>query len=113
MAKIIKIPSAYVLDTKVVGVSKENTDGTLRQDIIKAEVEEDDLLQLELEPSNEFDPNAIKVLSNIGNQIGYLSKDISERMRFAIENETDIRVKVSWVNGSKMIGVGLRIEMVN
>jgi len=113
MVKIIKIPSAYVLDTKVVGVSKENADGTQRQDIIKAEVEEDDLLRLELESENEFDPNAVKVLSKNGRQIGYLSKDISQRMRFAIENETDIRVKASWVNGAKMLGVGLRIEMVN
>jgi len=113
MAKIIKIPSAYVLDTKVVGVSKENADGSSRQEIIKTEVEEDDLLQLESEPENEFDSNAVKVLSKLGHQIGYLSKDISQRMRFAIENETDIRVKASWVNGTKMLGVGLRIEMVN
>ena len=113
MAKVIKIPSAYVLDTKVVGVSKDNSDGTSRQEIIKTEVEEDDLLKLELEPDNEFDSNAIKVLSKNGHQIGYLSRDIAERMRFAILNETDIRVKASWVNGDKMMGVGLRIEMVN
>lgn len=113
MAKIIKIPSAYVLDTKVVGVSKENIDGTSRQEIIKEEIEEDDLLKLELEPDNKFDPNAVKVLSKNGHQIGYLAKDIAERMRFAILNETDIRVKISWVNGVKMLGVGLRIEMVN
>ena len=113
MAKIIKIPSAYVLDTKVVGVSKENADGTSRQEIIKAEIEEDDLLRLELEPENEFDRNAVKVLTKQGHQIGYLSKDIAVRMKFAIENETNIRVKVSWVNGAKMMGVGLRIEMVN
>ena len=113
MAKIIKIPSAYVLDTKIVGVSKDNSDGSSRQKIIKEEVAEDDLLGLVLDPENKFDPNAIKVLSKNGNQIGYLSKDIAERMRFAILNETDIRVRASWVNGDKMVGVGLRIEMVN
>ena len=113
MAKIIKIPSAYVLDTKVVGVSKDNANGTSRQEIIRAEVVEEDLLGLALEPGNEFDSNAVKVLSKNGNQIGYLSKEVAERMRFAILNETDIRVRASWVNGDKMIGVGLRIEMVN
>lgn len=113
MAKIIKIPSAYVLDTKVVGVSKDNANGTSRQEIIRAEVAENDLLGLALEPENAFDANAVKVLSKNGNQIGYLAKEFAERMRFAILNETDIRVKASWVNGDKMIGVGLRIEMVN
>ena len=113
MAKIIKIPSAYVLDTKVVGVSKENADKTSRQQIISEEVEEDDILQLELEPDNPFDPNAVKVLSKHGHQIGYLGKDIAERMRFAILNETNILIRASWVNGDKMLGVGLRIEMVN
>ena len=113
MAKIIKIPSAYVLDSKVVGVSKENADKTSRQKIIAQEVEENDELQLELEPENPFDPNAVKVLSKQGHQIGYLAKDIAERMRFAILNETNVVVKASWVNGDKMLGVGLRIEMVN
>ncbi len=113
MAKIIKIPSAYVMDSKVVGVSKENPDGASRQEIIKNEVEEGDLLSLEVEPENEFDPNAIKVLSRTGNQIGYLSRETAERIRSAIQNEVSITVKASWVSGEKMLGVGLRIEMVN
>ncbi len=113
MAKIIKIPSAYVIDSKVVGVSKENEDGTSRQEIIKTEVEEDDLLQFELDPDNEFDPNAVKVLSKSGHQIGYLSRETAERVRPAILNQVEIKVKASWVSGEKMMGVGLRIEMVN
>lgn len=113
MAKIIKIPSAYVIDSKVVGVSKTNDDGTDRQEIIKREVAEDDLLQFELDPDNEFDPNAVKVLSKLGNQIGYLSRETAERVRPAILNQAEIKVKASWVSGEKMMGVGLRIEMVN
>lgn len=113
MAKIIKIPSAYVVDTKVVGVSKENDNGTRRQDIIKREVAEDDPMQLELDPENEFDPNAVKVLSKFGHQVGFLSKEIAERVRPAMLNEADITVKASWVSGEKMMGVGLRIEMVS
>lgn len=113
MAKIIKIPSAYVIDSKVVGVSKVNNDGSSRQEFIKNEVLEEDVLRFELEPENEFDPNAVKVLSKHGNQIGYLSRDTAERVRPAILNEAEIKVIASWVSGEKMLGVGLRIEMVN
>ena len=113
MAKIIKIPSAYVVDSKVVGVSKPNADGSDRQAIIKREVLEDDLLQLAVDTDNPYDPNAVKVLSKFGNQIGYLSREIAAKVKPAILNEAEIKVKASWVSGEKMIGVGLRIEMVN
>ena len=113
MAKIIKIPSAYVIDSKVVGVSKLNTDGSDRQLIISKEVAEEDKLGLELEPDNPYDSNAIKVLSKYGHQIGYLSRETAERVRPALINQTEITVRASWVSGEKLRGVGLRIEMVN
>lgn len=113
MAKIIKIPSVFVYDTKVVGVSKDNEDGTSRQEIIQQEVAEDDKLQLEPEPTNPYDSNAIKVLSRHGNQIGYLNREIAEKVRLAVDNQTEIHVTVKWVNGEKMLGVGLRIELVS
>jgi phosphotransferase system HPr-like phosphotransfer protein len=113
MAKIIKIPSVYLYDTKVVGVSMENTDGTSRQEIIKLEVEENDKLKLEAEPDNAYDPNAIKVLSKNGNQIGYLNKEMAEKVKPALRHGTEMHITASWVNGEKMLGVGLRIELVN
>ena len=100
-------------ETKVVGVSKDNTDGTSRQQIIAREVAEDDKLGLEAEPENPYDPHAIKVLSKNGNQIGYLKKELAETILPAIENETEIHVTARWVNGEKMLGVGLRIELVS
>lgn len=113
MAKIIKIPSVFLYETKVVGVSMENEDGSSRQEIIRMEVEENDKLKLESEPTNGYDPNAVKVLSQYGNQIGYLNKEIAEKVKPALEHGTDIRVTTSWVNGEKMVGVGLRIELVS
>lgn len=113
MAKIISIPSAFVYESKVVGVSHTNADGTSRQAIIKKEVAEDDDLYLELEPDNEFDPNAVKVLSKNKNQIGYLKSDLAEKVKPAIINQTHINAKALWVNGEKMIGVGIRIELVS
>lgn len=113
MAKIIKIPSVFVYDSKVVGVSKDNDDGASRQDIIKKEVEEDDKLGLELEPENAYDKNAVKVLSKFGNQIGYLNKELAEKVHPALINNTEVHAKASWVNGDKMMGVGIRIELVS
>ncbi|WP_421877600.1 HIRAN domain-containing protein [Marinoscillum sp.] len=113
MAKIIRIPSAFVYESKVVGVSHANADGTLRQDIIAQEVQEDDPLYLELDPENEFDENAIKVLSKNRRQIGFLKAELAEKVKPAIVNQTDISCKALWVNGEKMLGVGIRIELVS
>ncbi|WP_370086419.1 HIRAN domain-containing protein [Ekhidna sp.] len=113
MAKIIKIPSVFVYETKVVGVSKDNADGISRQEIIRQEVAEDDKLTLATEPDNPYDPNAIKVLSKHGNQIGYLNKEMAETIKPALDHETEIHVTAKWVNGEKMLGVGLRIELVS
>jgi hypothetical protein len=113
VAKIIKIPSVFVHDTKVVGVSKENSDGISRQDIIKKEVEEGDSLILALEPENEWDKNAIKVLSKLGNQIGYLNREMAIKVKPALENQAEVHSKATWVNGDKMLGVGIRIELVS
>lgn len=113
MAKIIKIPSVFVYDSKVVGVSKVNDDGSSRQEIIKREVLEEDHLMLKGEPDNAYDSNAVMVLSKFGNQIGYLKKELAEKVKPALENETEIHVRASWVNGEKMMGVGLRIELVS
>ena len=113
MAKIIKIPSVFVYDTKVVGVSKDNSDGSSRQEIIRQEVAEDDKLSLEAEPENAFDPNAVKVLSKNHNQIGYLNKEMAATILPALINETEIHVTANWVNGEKVKGVGLRIELVS
>ncbi len=113
MAKIIKIPSVFVYETKVVGVSKENSDGSSRQLFIRQEVSEDDKLTLEAEPSNPYDSNAIKVITKNGNQIGYLSKEMAEKVKPALDNQTEIHVTAKWVNGEKLLGVGLRIELVS
>ncbi|MEP5610908.1 MAG: HIRAN domain-containing protein [Cyclobacteriaceae bacterium] len=66
-----------------------------------------------MEPTNAYDKNAVKVLSKLGNQIGYLNRELAEKVHPAIENETEIHVKASWVNGEKMLGVGIRIELVS
>ena len=111
MGKVIRIPSAFVIDTKVVGVSQNNADGTSRQEIIKQGVEENDPIILEREPENPHDPRAVKVLNQSREQIGYLSREVAGRVSFALDNEAEVVARASWVSGEKMTGVGLRIEL--
>ncbi len=112
-AKIIRIPSVEVIDTKVAGVSRDNADGSSRQEIISSSVHEDDKIVLVVDEPNEYDPDAVKVLTLDGSQIGYLNRDIAPKVKNAMENEAEIHCKVSWVSGKQYIGVGLRIELVS
>ncbi len=113
MAKIIKIPSVEVIDTKVVGVSKNNDDGTSRQDIIRNHVEENDPVSFQHDPNNPYDSEAMKVLIKGNLQIGFLKRDIAPKVKSAMENESEIIAKASWVSGEAYVGVGLRIELVS
>ena len=113
MAKVIRLPSAYVITTKVVGVSKDNADGTSRQVIIKENVEEEDSVILQREPENTYDPDAVRVMTVQGKQIGYLGRDVAQKVSSAILNEVEVKTTVSWVSGNEIVGVGLRIELVN
>ena len=58
----------------VTGVGYPNRDGTSRQDAIGRCREGDDI-QLAREPDNPHDPNAIAVLRQNGEQLGYVPAD--------------------------------------
>ena len=79
----IKAPVEFEYPARVAGVTKKNTDGISRQDVI-AQLYEGDVLILEAEPNNKYDPNAVKVCKPDGQQAGYISvglaKSVSERL---------------------------------
>ena len=76
------------VDLKVVGVTFKNDDGSSRADkIIEMSQHMDTVvIQLEREPQNRFDPNAIKVIAD-GKQIGYIGKDFASILAPMIDNE--------------------------
>lgn len=76
------------VDLKVVGVTFKNDDGSSREDkIIEISQHKDTvIIQLEREPQNKYDPNAIKVLAD-GKQIGYIGKDYSSILTPMMDNE--------------------------
>jgi len=66
--------------TEVRGITKRNRDGTSRQRIIREELVELLPLKLEREEGNKEDPNATKVLTRDGQQVGYLMKSAANAL---------------------------------
>ena len=65
----------YEFHTKIAGVTQTNADGRPRQDIIATELQEEQELFLARELDNQYDPNAIAVITGIYSEtVGYLSK---------------------------------------
>lgn len=62
------------LETKVVGV----TFGNRQQVILRLSV--GDIVWLRREPTNQYDANAIRVDAADGNQIGYIARELAERL---------------------------------
>lgn len=62
--------------TKVVGVEKQNPDGSNRQRILKR-CRAGEELSLVRDPHNEYDENAIKVCREDGQQLGFIGRDIA------------------------------------
>lgn len=76
------------VDLKVVGVTFTNDDGSSRKDKIieMSQYKDKAVIQLEREPQNPYDPNAIKVMAD-GKQIGYIGKDYSGILAPMMDNE--------------------------
>jgi hypothetical protein len=100
--------------TKVVGVSYENKDGTSRQSIIER-CRPGEILRLVREPDNPHDTNAVKVLRQNGEQLGYLpghvvmtglARDMDRGNYFRVEVEAITR------GGEQILGVNIRIADV-
>jgi hypothetical protein len=65
------------IHSKVVGVSRRNTDGSDRQWLIQNVCRDGMRLNLVPEPTNKHDPNAIRVELMLGGQLGYISRELA------------------------------------
>ena len=84
--------------TKVVGVSHRNSDGSSRQRALKG-CRQGMALQLIPEPNNPYDSDAIAVMTEAGNQIGYIASDTASKLRHYIEKGFRFQVKVKDITG--------------
>jgi hypothetical protein len=63
--------------SKVAGVSFANRDGVERQDVVE-HCKPGEMLKLIPEPKNRFDHNAVAVVRQNGEQLGYLNRRLAE-----------------------------------
>lgn len=106
--------------TKIAGVTFSNTGANTenRQRIIRdlcqqGLLNEGQKLTLEPEPSNRFDPNAIKVIGPDGRQLGYLSKDVASSIADAIRKGRHFFAYVESVTGGTIeyaYGINIKIR---
>lgn len=100
-------------NTKIVGVTAENDKGTPIQ-ILLSMLKSGDRLIFIREYKNPFDPNAIKVFSQSGQHIGYLSKELSTDISPLLDNDPTLNLEgvVTEVTGGtdgKLYGCNIRI----
>ena len=91
-----------VITTKVVGVTFEG-----RQEVV-ARLQQSDRVWLEMEPTNPYDSNAIKVCRSNGEQIGYLNRHLALSINPCFRAYGyPVRGRVSLLTGSKWDGYTL------
>ena len=56
-------------------------------------------LILRREPKNRYDANAVAVLRENGNQIGYLSRDDAEWVARIMDDGNEVEARIKWVTG--------------
>lgn len=107
------ITKDFVADTKIVGVTAENDKGTPIQ-ILLSMLKTGDRLIFIREYNNQFDSNAIKVFSQSGQHIGYISKELSAQLSPFLETNPQVELEgiVKEITGGtdgKLYGCNIRI----
>lgn len=104
--------------TKVAGVTYQNADGSLRQDIIKElhKVWRSEVavkFTLRREPYNPYDQNAVAVLDSQGRQVGYLSRQIAEFVASKMDKGESVSAELQAITGDGFTyNYGLNIRVV-
>jgi hypothetical protein len=84
--------------SSIAGVSHPNDDGTSRQQII-ARCRVGERLILRADPSNQYDPSAVKVLRSSGEQLGYLHAYIAPDIQPDLLNGIEVPCCISDLTG--------------
>jgi hypothetical protein len=100
-------------NSKVVGVTRHNHDGSDRQEIARA-CSGGERLTLRREPDNPQDANAVAVFRGNGDQVGYLSAGVAEQIAPLLDAGAPVMAVVSEVTGGTpdrpTYGVNIRIH---
>ncbi len=97
-------------NTKVVGVTFGNSDGTSRQDIVKACKPGDDIIFKPV-PTAEY-PDAVGVFNKRGQQLGHLGADLAAELKSKYPNNPmSVTVNNITGGGDKNYGCNLHITI--
>ena len=98
--------------TRIAGVSKRNSDGTKRQDIL-GRCEEGERLLLLREPENRYDPDAIAVFRATHEQVGYVPGDVAFRLGQQMDSGLTAMAEIVEIRGGtrKKPTLGCAIEI--
>lgn len=101
------------LHSKVVGVTRHNHDGSDRQEIAR-HCYGGERLTLRREPDNPQDANAVAVVRENGDQVGYLSAGVAEQVAPLLDTGAPVTAVVAEVTGGTpdhpTYGVNIRIH---
>lgn len=97
------------INTKVVGVTFGNNDGSSRQDIVKSCKPGDDII-LKPVPTKEY-PNAIGVFNKRGQQLGHIGADPADELKNNYPNNP-MSVTVNGITGGGDKNYGCNLHIV-
>lgn len=97
-AALIEEIDGDIFYSKLVGVTFRNEDGTSRRKLMQ-ELKHHQELNLEPEPSNPKDANAMMVMNQYGEQLGYLSARVAEQVARGLRKGEFWRCFVSDLTG--------------
>jgi hypothetical protein len=97
--------------TKIVGVSHQNADGSDRQRLIR-ECRLFETLVLDHEEDNPHDPNAVRVLRQTGEQLGYLGAELAEEIVWKSNNGYRFLVLIKDITGGKRKAQSLGVNLL-
>jgi MFS superfamily sulfate permease-like transporter len=84
--------------TKVSGVTRQNDDGSDRQQILKR-CRDGEKLDLVRDPKNPYDENAIRVCRKNGEQLGFISAETAEQLARKIDSGMKIEAEIANITG--------------
>jgi len=100
------------IKTKIVGVTRKNSDGTKRQDLLEMlKRHREKELVLMPEPDNPASDHAIAVYDRTGDQLGYLKDDLAEELFDELQEIGTAYAEVLEVTGGDGKSYGCNIEI--
>jgi len=99
-------PDDNEVNTKVMGVTFNG-----RQDVV-AKLKVGEIIELEREPDNRYDRNAIRVQRIDGSQIGYLNRFLAEDLAPTFDaSQAPVQARVTKLKGNRAAGHNIGVQI--